>query len=100
MNENITPINPVAITLGPIPVHWYGVIIGLGIALGLYLVIRESKRLGLHPDTFIDLLVWAIPIAIISARAYYVIFEWDNYYADHPGISSKCGREGLPSTVH
>ncbi|UXH43498.1 prolipoprotein diacylglyceryl transferase [Rossellomorea vietnamensis] len=95
MNENITPIDPIAISLGPIQVHWYGVIIGLGIALGLYLVIRESKRLGLHPDTFIDLLVWAIPIAIICARIYYVAFEWDEYYADHPGDIIKVWNGGI-----
>ncbi|NMH68948.1 prolipoprotein diacylglyceryl transferase [Bacillus sp. RO3] len=95
MNENITPIDPIAISLGPIQVHWYGVIIGLGIALGLYLVIRESKRLGLHPDTFIDLLVWAIPIAIISARIYYVIFEWNDYYAANPGDIIKIWNGGI-----
>lgn len=94
MNENITPIDPIAFQLGPFQVHWYGVIIGLGIALGLYLVIKESKRLGLHPDTFVDLLVWAIPIAIISARIYYVIFEWD-YYAQNPGDIIKVWNGGI-----
>ncbi len=94
MNQSITPIDPIAIQLGPFQVHWYGVIIGVGIALGLYLVIRESKRLGLHPDTFVDLLVWAIPIAILCARAYYVIFEWD-YYAQHPGDIIKVWNGGI-----
>ncbi|WP_064093032.1 prolipoprotein diacylglyceryl transferase [Rossellomorea aquimaris] len=94
MNQNITPIDPIAFQLGPFQVHWYGVIIGLGIALGLYLVIQESKRLGLHPDTFVDLLVWAIPIAIISARIYYVIFEWD-YYAQNPGDIIKVWNGGI-----
>lgn len=95
MNETIMPIDPIAFELGPISVHWYGVIIGLGIALGMYMVIRESKRQGLHPDTFIDLLVWAIPIAIISARVYYVAFEWNNYYADHPEDIIKIWNGGI-----
>lgn len=80
---NIEPINPVAFHLGPIPVHWYGIIIGLGIAIALYLVVRESDKRGLDKDTFTDLLIWAIPISIISARIYYVIFEWD-YYSQYP----------------
>lgn len=80
----IQPINPVAIKIGPLPIHWYGVIIGLGIALGLFLAIQESKKRGLHKDTFTDLLIWAIPIAIICARIYYVIFEWE-YYSQRPG---------------
>jgi phosphatidylglycerol---prolipoprotein diacylglyceryl transferase len=94
MNQSITPIDPIAFQLGPLQVHWYGVIIGLGIALGLYLAISESKRLGLHPDTFVDLLVWAIPIAILSARAYYVIFEWD-YYSQNPGDIIKVWNGGI-----
>lgn len=79
MNENIQPLNPIAFSLGPIPVHWYGIIIGSGLALALYLAIREGDRRGLPKDTFADLMLWAIPIAIISARIYYVIFEWDFY---------------------
>ncbi|MBS4200325.1 prolipoprotein diacylglyceryl transferase [Bacillus sp. FJAT-49732] len=79
----IEPINPIAFKLGPFPVHWYGIIIGIGIAVALILVVRESERRGLHKDTFPDLLIWAIPIAIISARIYYVIFEWE-HYSQHP----------------
>jgi phosphatidylglycerol---prolipoprotein diacylglyceryl transferase len=84
MEESIQPLDPIALSLGPIQIHWYGVIIGLAIALGLYLVIRESDKRGLDKDLFTDLLLWAIPIAILSARAYYVIFEWD-YYSQNPG---------------
>ncbi|XXM70863.1 prolipoprotein diacylglyceryl transferase [Lysinibacillus sphaericus] len=94
MDQTITPIDPIAFQLGPLQVHWYGVIIGLGIALGLYLAISESKRLGLHPDTFVDLLVWAIPVAILSARAYYVAFEWD-YYSQNPGDIIKVWNGGI-----
>jgi phosphatidylglycerol---prolipoprotein diacylglyceryl transferase len=94
MDQSITPIDPIAFQLGPLQVHWYGVIIGLGIALGLYLAISESKRLGLHPDTFVDLLVWAIPVAILSARVYYVAFEWD-YYSQNPGDIIKVWNGGI-----
>lgn len=82
MEANIQPIDPIAFSLGPIQVHWYGVIIGAGLALALWIVIRESERRGLSKDTFPDLMIWAIPIAIISARIYYVIFQWD-YYSQH-----------------
>jgi len=83
MNETIQPLNPIAFSLGPIDVHWYGIIIGSGLALALFLAIREGDRRGLPKDTFADLMLWAIPIAIISARIYYVIFEW-KYYIKHP----------------
>ena len=84
MEESIQPLDPIAVTLGPFEVHWYGVIIGVGIILAMIIAMRESTRRGLDKDVFADLLLWAIPIAIISARIYYVIFEWD-YYAHNPG---------------
>ena len=84
MEETIQPMDPVAIALGPLQVHWYGVIIGLAIILALYIAVRETEKRGLDKDIFMDLMLWAIPIAILSARLYYVIFEW-NYYSQNPG---------------
>ncbi|WP_407270715.1 prolipoprotein diacylglyceryl transferase [Radiobacillus sp. PE A8.2] len=72
-------LNNVFLHLGFFTVYWYGVIIATGAFLGLWLATRESDRLGLKKDLFVDLIVFAIPIAIISARIYYVVFEWENY---------------------
>ncbi|TDQ36963.1 prolipoprotein diacylglyceryl transferase [Aureibacillus halotolerans] len=79
----IEPLNPIAVQLGPLSIHWYGIIIALGAILGLWIATRESVRHGLDKNVFSDLLLYAIPIAILSARAYYVIFEW-GYYSQHP----------------
>lgn len=84
METEIQPLDPIALSLGPIQVHWYGVIIGAGILLALIIAMRESVKRGMDKDLFTDLMLWAIPIAIISARIYYVIFEWD-YYSQHLG---------------
>lgn len=51
--------------------------------MGLWLAIKESNRLGLNKDLITDFIIYALPIAIITARIYYVIFEWENY-ADGP----------------
>ncbi|MFK3935963.1 prolipoprotein diacylglyceryl transferase [Alkalihalobacillus sp. NPDC078783] len=83
MEENIQALNRVFFELGPITIYWYGVIIGLGVLLGYILASRESIRRGLPKDIFADLLLFALPIAIISARIYYVIFRWDQF-ADDP----------------
>ena len=82
--ENMQPLDRVAIELGPFTIYWYGIIIGIGILLGWLLATRESKKLGLPQDTISDLLLWAIPISIVSARIYYVIFKWD-YYSVNSG---------------
>lgn len=91
MKENIQPLDPIAFSL---TVHWYGVIIGVGLALALVLAMREAEKRGLHKDVFPDLMLWAIPIAIISARLYYVIFEWD-YYIQNPGDIIKIWNGGI-----
>lgn len=72
-------LDPVFIEIGGFPIYWYGVIIAVGAFLGLFIATRESDRLGLQKDLMVDLVVFALPIAILSARAYYVIFEWDRY---------------------
>ena len=76
-------IDPIALKLGPIAVHWYGVIIGMAVLLALYLSIKEGERRGIQEDNFYDFLIVALPVAIICARIYYVVFEW-NYYASNP----------------
>lgn len=82
--EQIEPLNPVAISLGPfINIHWYGIILGTAVLVGLLLAIREGKRHGYDPDLFLDLALYGVPAAIIGARLYYVIFEW-SYYSQHP----------------
>lgn len=60
-------------------IAYYGIIMGTSILLGLYLAEREAKRTGQNPDVYTDLVVYAIIFSIICARAYYVIFSWDNY---------------------
>ncbi|SDO46247.1 prolipoprotein diacylglyceryl transferase [Alkalicoccus daliensis] len=77
------PLNPVAFELGPITVFWYGILIGLGAFLGYLLANHEAKKRGLPDDLLADLLMFALPAAIIGARIYYVIFRWDQF-ADDP----------------
>lgn len=72
-------MNPVAFKIFGIEIMWYGIFISLGVVIGTILALREAKRLGIEEDTVIDLLLYAIPIALIGARIYYVIFSWDYY---------------------
>ncbi|PBB06211.1 prolipoprotein diacylglyceryl transferase [Salimicrobium humidisoli] len=73
------PLDPIFLELGVLNIYWYGLIIATGALLGLWLATYESERLGLKKDYMVDLLIYAIPIAILSARIYYVIFEWERY---------------------
>lgn len=82
MESNIQPLDKVFLELGPLSIKWYGVLIGVGVLLGLWLAIREGKRRGIHEETFMDIVLIAVPSAILGARIYYVLFEFD-YYSKH-----------------
>lgn len=64
-------------------IYWYGIFIGLGVILGVLLALHEAKRTGQNPDTYLDFIIYAMIIAIVGARLYYVIFSWD-FYSQHP----------------
>lgn len=72
-------IDPIVFTIGSLPVHWYGLILGFGALAGLFLCIREGKRFGISQEFFMDMLLLGLPSAIIGARIYYVAFKWDEY---------------------
>lgn len=63
-------------------VAYYGIIIGIGMMAGIVVALLEAKRTKQNTDQYIDLAIFGIISAIIGARLYYVIFEWD-YYSQH-----------------
>lgn len=72
-------VSRTAITLFGWKVHWYGVLIVAGVALGVWLAAAREKRLGLPKDTALDLALVCLPAAIVGARIYYVAFSWETY---------------------
>lgn len=75
-------MNPVAFEIFGISVRWYGILISLGMLLGTIIAVKESRRIGFDEEKLIDLLIFAIPLAVIGARIYYVIFNWKYYKGD------------------
>ena len=71
------------IEVGPLKIHFYGMIIAFGLILGVLYACRRSKEFGLKEDDIIDGVLCVTPFAIVCARAYYVIFRW-SAYADNP----------------
>ena len=69
----------VAFTLFGIDVMWYGVIISVGLLLGIFVALKECRRIGFKDDNLIDFLLVIIPAGIVCARLYYVAFSWDYY---------------------
>lgn len=75
-------IDPIALSIGSLKIHWYGIIISCAALCGMYLAIWEGKRFGIPSEFFMDLLLFGVPSAVIAARIYYVAFKWDDYKGD------------------
>lgn len=60
-------------------IAYYGMIIGVGVLAGIMMAVHEAKRTKQNPDTYYDLATYAVILSVIGARAYYVIFSWEDY---------------------
>ena len=73
-------LNPPAyITVFGKNIYFYGVLIALGFMLAILFCSRKSKDFGIKADDFYDLMIWLIPVSILGARAYYVLFRLGDY---------------------
>ena len=71
------------LSLGPLTIHYYGLVIAVGLMLAVLYACRRSREFGVKQDDLLDGVLWVTPFAIVCARAYYCIFSWADY-ADNP----------------
>ena len=76
MGDNM---NPIMISLFGLDIHWYSILILLGIIIGVILLEREAKRFNYPKDLIFNICFWAIIMGIIGARIYYVLFNISYY---------------------
>ncbi|KOA21310.1 prolipoprotein diacylglyceryl transferase [Clostridium homopropionicum DSM 5847] len=75
-------MNPIAFNLFGLPIAWYGIIISFAIIVGYFVGQLQSKLYDMDFDKITDVFIVALPISVICARLYYVIFEWSYYKND------------------
>ena len=75
-------VNSVAFTIPgtDIGIAWYALIITFGMICCITYVILQSRKIGMTMDDVIDFALFTIPIGVIGARLYYVIFDNENTY--------------------
>ena len=79
---------------GTITIQFYGVIIAFGIILAALFGGRKAYTWKMSLDNMVDVLIYGIIGAVVGARLYYVIFQWD-YYKDNLGDIIKIWEGGL-----
>lgn len=80
---NLAYIDPIAFSLGPIQVHWYGIIIASAIAIGYFIAQKSADKVGYKEDDLLNMIILSVIFAILAARIYFVIFQFP-YYMKHP----------------
>jgi phosphatidylglycerol:prolipoprotein diacylglycerol transferase len=93
-------IDPIALQLGPISIHWYGIIMATAILAAAWLGTAEARRRGENAEVGWSLLLWAIAGGVIGARLYHVISSWD-FYSVNPSLIPQVwnGGLGIPGAV-
>jgi len=93
-------IDPVALRLGPLEIHWYGIILASAILFAAWLGTAETRRRGEDPEIGWTMLLWVTAGGVIGARLYHVVHQWDLYAAD-PALIPQVwnGGLGIPGAV-
>lgn len=87
-------IDPIAFRIGDFTVHWYGIIIAGAVLAAGWVGTIEARRRGENPEIGWNMLLPVLVLAVIGARVYHVIHEWDFYSAD-PALIPQIWRGGL-----
>ncbi len=71
-----------SIMIGDFAIAYYGIVIACGMIGGVLIAATIAKRSGQNPEDYYDMALYAIVFAVLGARMYFVIFNWDYYAQD------------------
>jgi len=77
-------IDPVLVTIGGLKIHWYGIMIALGLYAGIQVALRDAARRGINKDQLMNLALLAAVLGIAGGRLYYVVQNNPGFYWHHP----------------
>ncbi len=86
----IPPVEPIALRIGPLAIHWYGLLIFFGILLGTVYAARQAPRIGVSPDHVWNGLALCVVLGVIGARLYHVFSMPIECVTDGPPLQG-CG---------
>lgn len=79
-------MNPIFLEIGNIQIYWYSVFILIAFVVGATLAFKEAKKHQISSTFMTDMAFYLIPLVLIGARIYYVIFNLDYYLANPTSI--------------
>lgn len=75
-------VDRVAFEIFGVAIYWYAIIIVSAVIIAMWLASREAVRAGLGPDDVTDFMLVGLPLALVGARLYFVLFDIQAYIAD------------------
>ncbi|MBI2957263.1 MAG: prolipoprotein diacylglyceryl transferase [Chloroflexi bacterium] len=80
----VVDINPVAASIGPLSIRWYGLMYVVGIAAGLLVAFPYARSRGLSQIQLEKVVIWSVPVGLVGARLYYVLQQPLGQYVAEP----------------
>jgi len=77
-------IDPVLVTIGGLKIHWYGIMIAIGLYVAIQVALREATRRGISRDQLMNVALLAAVLGIVGGRLYYVVQNNPSFYVHHP----------------
>src|SRR5260370_37982763 len=77
-------IDPVLVTIGGLKIHWYGIMIAVGLYVAIQVALREATRRGINRDQLMNVALLAAVLGIVGGRLYYVVQNNPSFYVHHP----------------
>jgi phosphatidylglycerol---prolipoprotein diacylglyceryl transferase len=78
------PIDPVLVTIGGLKIHWYGIMIAIGLYVGIQVALRDSARRGISGEQLMNVALLAAVLGIAGGRLYYVVQNDPSFFLHHP----------------
>ena len=72
-------MNPIFINIGNIQIYWYSIILFIAFLLGALLALKEAEKYNISKDFMYNLFFYLVPVVLIGARLYFVLFHLDYY---------------------
>ena len=78
-------LDPVLIMIGGLKIHWYGVMVAIGLYAGIQVALRDAPRRGVDRVKLLNASLIAAVLGVLGGRLYYVVQNHPEYYLQHPG---------------
>lgn len=87
----MTHPDPIAFEIAGIEVRWYGILIAAGMLIAVLLSCKRAYYHKLKDEDVLDICLWVLPIGVIGARVYYVLFNLQYYDSLAEAINIRAG---------